>query len=500
MANAPEDDLPSADTSPWVQQTERLRTESHGGVDDTHRSLYGSDALDEEIHMDSPFVSQALDYQSVPAQNAADLPLPIASGERRRLLLRSALKLLLLLGGSIVMLVLTLWIALPLIEPKDRAALRLPRSFEQLQKLERVLQRYSHEHVARVMFSWVTIMLFLQTYCVPGSMYMSMLAGAFWGLKVALPLACLTIATGSTLCYFVSACASDSIRAMPKWHLRVQAWQDAVAQHRHNLLSYLILLRLMPVPPDFVINIIAPHLGVSVVPFWISCVVGVSAETLIHTAIGEELDQMTGSKDFHLFTWRNMLLLGLVGVAALVPVAIKRMFPQEADIPPDPTAEGAIRLPDDPPAPRDSWLDRARDQTSSLIAMIYPPWATRARELRSARERELLDPDAEDSAEDDEAAQDDAVAAWRSESLSDWFRSKRPLAAMPPPDLSPPGESDDVLVNEGELDDEENYRLSTRSSIFEDRPSYANANERQSVAARVGSGLQRLGERVWARS
>ena len=71
---------------------------------------------------------------------------------------------------------------------------------------------------------------------------------------------------------------------------------------------------------------------------------------------------------------------------------------------------------------------------------------------------------------------------------------------MPPPDLSPPGENDDVLVNEGELDDEENYRLSTRSSIFEDRPSYANANERQSVAARVGSRLQRLGERVWARS
>ena len=38
------------------------------------------------------------------------------------------------------------------------------------------------------------------------------------------------------------------------------------------------------------------------------------------------------------------------------------------------------------------------------------------------------------------------VAAWRSESLSDWFRSKRPLAAMPPPDVSSPSESDDKSI------------------------------------------------------
>lgn len=41
----------------------------------------------------------------------------------------------------------------------DRRQLRIPRSFDDLQTLNRIFQRYSHDYYARVMFVWTVVYL-----------------------------------------------------------------------------------------------------------------------------------------------------------------------------------------------------------------------------------------------------------------------------------------------------------------------------------------------------
>ncbi|KPV74109.1 uncharacterized protein RHOBADRAFT_16290, partial [Rhodotorula graminis WP1] len=117
----------------------------------------------------------------------------------------------------------------------------------------------------------------LQTFSVPGSMYLSILGGALWGVLIALPLVCFCVATGALLCYLMSAALGPAVlRNSEVWRERVEAWTDRVAKHDSNLVSYLIVLRIAPLPPHWMVNVVAPHLGISVWKFWLSTFLGPS--------------------------------------------------------------------------------------------------------------------------------------------------------------------------------------------------------------------------------
>lgn len=144
-----------------------------------------------ELRLDTPFMDTAVEWQGVARFNDSNAPLPLSPSQRKRLLLQSAGKFVLCLFGSLTALLLVFWLTLPHMEDDDRAALRIPRNFEQLHALTHALEEYANEHYVRVMFAWACVYLFLQAFSVPGSMYMSILASALWGIHVALPLACI---------------------------------------------------------------------------------------------------------------------------------------------------------------------------------------------------------------------------------------------------------------------------------------------------------------------
>lgn len=84
--------------------------------------------------------------------------------------------------------------------------------------------------------------------------------------------------------------------------------------------------RIAPFPPHWVVNVLCPHFGITLVPFFISTWLGILGVTVIHTTIGSGLDEMTSAKDFHLISWRNFLGLASVVVAVLIPVGIRWYF------------------------------------------------------------------------------------------------------------------------------------------------------------------------------
>lgn len=254
---------------------------------------------------------------------AAELP-TLSRAQRKQLIVRALLQLLVLFVVCLVGLGGTLWLALPVISPEDKPLFKIPRSFDDLRALNTVLQHYKSEHFARVLLCWTIVYLFLQAFSIPGSMYMSILAGALFGVPLALPLVCASVATGASICYLISKFLGTMLLALPSWQARIDDWKHKLAQHDDNLLSYLIVLRMMPLPPHNIVNILSPHLGIRLGVFWLSTFGGIFAVSVIHVTIGEKLDQMTGDERFSMLSWRNVLLLGGVMVAVMLPVAVRR--------------------------------------------------------------------------------------------------------------------------------------------------------------------------------
>lgn len=162
-------------------------------------------------------------------------------------------------------------------------------------------------------------------------MYLSILGGAVWGVARALPLACCCVATGATLCYLISAALGPALLTLPKWKALLDKWATKIQANKENMISFLIVLRIAPLPPHWVVNIICPHVGIGLVPFWISTALGILGVSVIHTTIGGGLDDMTSADDFDLISWRNFFGLAAVVVGVMIPVGLRYWFRKEVD-------------------------------------------------------------------------------------------------------------------------------------------------------------------------
>lgn len=148
-----------------------------------------------------------------------------------------------------------------------------------------------------------------------------------YGISCALPLVCASVATGATLCYLISALLGPALlMASEKWRARLDVWRERIRQQQGNMFSYLIILRIAPLPPHWMVNIAAPHLSISVPLFWLSTFFGVMAVSFIHVQIGTTLDQMSSANEFNLISWRNFFGLAGVVVGAMFPVVIRYYY------------------------------------------------------------------------------------------------------------------------------------------------------------------------------
>ncbi|KAJ7127165.1 hypothetical protein C8R44DRAFT_874237 [Mycena epipterygia] len=244
----------------------------------------------------------------------------------RRLIFNATFKMVCVFLASTLLLGSILWIALPTLEEDDRPKLRIPKSFAQLQDLNGILKKYRDIFPYRIFICFVVTYLFLQAFSLPGSMYLSILGGAVWGMPIALPLVCCCVASGATLCYLISSALGPALLTLPKWKAKLDKWARKIQQNQDNMISFLIVLRIAPLPPHWVINIIAPHVGITIPVFWISTALGILGVSVIHTTIGGGLDEMTSSEDFHLISWKNFFGLSAVVVGVMIPVGLRYWF------------------------------------------------------------------------------------------------------------------------------------------------------------------------------
>ncbi|MBA3815833.1 MAG: VTT domain-containing protein, partial [Parachlamydiaceae bacterium] len=97
---------------------------------------------------------------------------------------------------------------------------------------------------------------------------------------------------------------------------------------QENAASYLLFLRFVPLFPFWLVNIAPAFFGVSLLTFVWTTLVGIFPGTLVFTLAGAGLEKiLENNEPFSLSTIFNTqikMALILLGITALVPIALKR--------------------------------------------------------------------------------------------------------------------------------------------------------------------------------
>jgi uncharacterized membrane protein YdjX (TVP38/TMEM64 family) len=99
---------------------------------------------------------------------------------------------------------------------------------------------------------------------------------------------------------------------------------------RENAFSYLIFLRLIPLFPFFLVNIVPGLLGVSLTTFFAATFLGIIPGAFVYASVGNGLGAIFdagGTPDLGIILKREVLLpILLLALLALVPVIYRRFF------------------------------------------------------------------------------------------------------------------------------------------------------------------------------
>lgn len=117
---------------------------------------------------------------------------------------RTAILLILLIFLSSAAAMFAVWWTLPKVSPEDEKDLKFPRTLEDAKLLGQVLSRYKEQYYAQVFGGFLCTYVFLQTFAIPGSIFLSIISGFLFPFPLALAAVCFCSATGASFCYLLS--------------------------------------------------------------------------------------------------------------------------------------------------------------------------------------------------------------------------------------------------------------------------------------------------------
>uniref|UniRef100_H3CD18 Transmembrane protein 41ab n=1 Tax=Tetraodon nigroviridis TaxID=99883 RepID=H3CD18_TETNG len=201
--------------------------------------------------------------------------------------------------------------------------LKFPSDLDELRELAETLRFYKREHHGYVLLLFCSAYLYKQSFAIPGSSFLNMLAGAIFGPWEGLVLACLLTTTGSTFCFLLAAAFGKQhvVQLFPE---KVALLQRKVEENRSSLFFFLLFLRFFPMTPNWFLNITCPVLNIPMPIFFFSVLIGLIPYNFICVRTGSILSEISSLDD--IFSWGTLAQLLAIALMALVPGALIRRY------------------------------------------------------------------------------------------------------------------------------------------------------------------------------
>ena len=189
----------------------------------------------------------------------------------------------------------------------------IPRNGQDLQKIALVITSYSVTNYYEVMAAFWCLYIFksiffninnrrytfLQTFAIPGPIFLSILSGALFGPYIGFWLVCFCATSGATSWYCMSWVLGKPlvVRCVPG---RIVWFSRKIKDQHGNLFWYLLFLRITPLLPNWFINISSPILDIPLVYFVLATLFGLMPLNIVHLRTGLILSEVNqiGKFDF----------------------------------------------------------------------------------------------------------------------------------------------------------------------------------------------------------
>ncbi|KAH7642260.1 transmembrane protein stas [Dermatophagoides farinae] len=211
----------------------------------------------------------------------------------------------------------------PKLEPHEKQHFKLPMNIDDAKNLGNVLSGYKDRYFYVVLFGFIVTYIFLQSFAIPGSIFLSVMSGYLFPLPLALLSVCFCSAVGASICYLLS-CLCGRPFIIKYWPDKANVLSNIIDQHRSHLFYYMIFLRITPFLPNWFINITSPIVDVPLSTFFIGTFLGVAPPSFIAVHAGTTLYQLTSSSN--IISFQSMMMLLAFSLLSLTPIILKRIF------------------------------------------------------------------------------------------------------------------------------------------------------------------------------
>jgi uncharacterized membrane protein YdjX (TVP38/TMEM64 family) len=214
-------------------------------------------------------------------------------------------------------------------------------SLETLVRHRASIEAFIHQHYATALALFVALYVALVAMSLPGALVLSISSGILFGVAVGAAASVIGATIGATIIFLIArtACGEHLVRRAGP------AAQRLADGFRADAFSYLLFLRLVPLFPFFLINLVGAIGGVRLAPFVAATVLGIIPATLTFAFLGAGLDSViavqevaykaclaAGRADCRLgfdvkaaVTAQLLIALSALALLGLVPLIVKRL-------------------------------------------------------------------------------------------------------------------------------------------------------------------------------
>lgn len=178
-------------------------------------------------------------------------------------------------------------------------------------------------HYLQAALIYVLVYTTLVALSVPGGTPLTLIGGFLFGVYAATCYILLSATAGAVIVFLIARSSlGEPLRQ------RAGPWFAKLAQgFERDMWSYMLILRLVPLFPFFVVNLVPAFLGVSLTCFAVTTFFGILPAVLVYTSLGAGLGNALASGGDLAVALSPQILLGLLGLAALaaLPIVYRRL-------------------------------------------------------------------------------------------------------------------------------------------------------------------------------
>ncbi len=196
-------------------------------------------------------------------------------------------------------------------------------SFTALSEHRQALLAWYADNTAQLVIGFLALYVLVVAFSVPGAVWMTIGGGFLFGLALGTALVVAAATVGAVAVFLVARYAlGDYLRSKAG-----PAMRRMETGFRENALSYLLVLRLVPLFPFWLVNLVPAFLGIPLRTFVLGTFFGIMPGSFVFVSVGNGLGAVFdagGTPDLGTI-FEPEFLAPIIGLAvlALIPVAYK---------------------------------------------------------------------------------------------------------------------------------------------------------------------------------